>query len=143
MSRPIRRVAIREGLLMHGDHAMPAGKRHWRATASSFQITDYRNTPLLWFEQLGGLPEVVGEMSLTMPKPTYTGKFGQQAVPLANETLLWFEVIKVDNMPMIRTWWARGRNIERTNRVARLEILNVNTWPERMKQLLQLMGWVG
>lgn len=143
MSLPIRRVAIREGLLMHGNHAMPAGKRHWRSDAAAFQITDYRNTPLLWIEQVGGKVEVVGEMSLTMPKLTYTSKFGPQAVPSANETLLWFEVIKIDNMPVVRTWWARGKNVDRTQRVARLEVLDVNKWPERMKQLLQLMGWVG
>ena len=143
MAGPIRRVAMREGLLMHGNHEMPAGKRHWRADASSFQITDYRNTPLMWIEQDGGHVQAVGEMSLTMPKLQYTGKFGPLAVPAPNETLLWFEVIKVDNMPVVRTWWARGANVERTQRVARLEILDVKTWPERMKQLLQMMGWVG
>lgn len=142
MSGAIRRVAMREALLMHGDHEMPAGKRHWRATASSFAITDYRNTPLLWIEQLGGVVQVVGEMSLTMPKLTYTGRFGPQAMPGPNETLLWFEVIKVDNMPVIRTWWARGENVDRTQRVAKLEILDVKTAPERLRQLMQMMGWV-
>ncbi len=142
MSLPIRRVAIREGLLMHGDHAMPAGKRHWRASAASFQLTDYRNTPLMWVEQVGGEVQVVGDMSLTMPMPTYTGKFGLPYTPGPNETLLWFEVIKVDNLPVIRTWWARGRNVDRTQRVARLEIIDVKTAPERLRQLMQMMGWV-
>lgn len=142
MSRPIRRVAIREGLLMHGDHSMPLGKRHWRATASSFLLTDYRDTPLVWIENCGPTTQVVGDMSLTMPKLTYTGKFGPPAVPAANETLLWFDVIKIDNMPVIRTWWARGKNVDRTQRVARLEIIDVKSAPERIMQLLQMMGWV-
>lgn len=133
---------MREGLLMHGDHAMPPGKAHWRATASSFMISDYRNTPMIWTEQRGGITEIVGKMDVTMPKLTYTGKFGPQAVPGQNETLLWFEVIKVDNLPVIRTWWARGWNVDRTMRVARLEILDPKTCSERFKQLLKMMGWV-
>lgn len=136
MRHPVRTVAMRDGLMMTGNHHMPQGKRHWRSDASAFAITDYHNTPLLWVEG----NEVVGEMALTVSKPQYAG--GGTVSPLANETLLWFEVVRIGGVPMIRTWWARGRNVDRTQRVARLEILDVNSWPERMKQLLQLMGWV-
>lgn len=132
MSHPIRRVGMREHLMMVGNHHMSQGKRHWRSDAAAFAITDFHGSPLLWVEGL----EVVGEMSLTIPKP-------QSATsPAANETLLWFEVVPVSGSPMIRTWWAQGKNAGRTQRVCRAELLDAKTWPERLRQLLQLMNWV-
>lgn len=133
---PIRTVAMREQLLMVGDHAMPQGRRHWRATASAFAIVDYHNTPLLWIEG----DQVVGDMAITIPKPQHGGAVLSVA---ANETLLWFEVVRMGGMPVLRTWWARGKNVDRTQRVWKVETFDPKTWPERMKQLLQLMGWVG
>jgi hypothetical protein len=135
---PIRTVAMRDGLMMVGDHAMPAGRRHWRATASAFVIVDYHRTPLLWIEG----DQVVGDMALTVAKPHLDRGKPVIALPADNETLLWFEVVRVRGLPMIRTWWARGENVDRTQRVARLELLDLKTWPERMRQLLQLMDWV-
>lgn len=135
MSLPIRRVAMRDGLMMLGNHHMPPGKSVWRSDASAFAITDFHGTPLLWIEG----DQVVGELALTVAKPE---QLRGTPSPLSNETLLFFEVVRISGVPMIRTWWARGKNIERTQRIARLEILDVKTWPERMKQLLQLMGWV-
>ena len=135
---PIRHVAMRDGLMMTGDHHLPPGRQQWRCTASAFAITDYHKNPMLWIEG----NQVVGEMSLTVAKPQYAGRADPGITPNSNQTLLWFEVVCLGGIPMIRTWWALGWNIERTQRVARLEILDVNTWPERMKQLLQLMGWV-
>ena len=132
---PLRTVAIRENLVMVGDHEMPAGRRHWRVTASAFAITDYHKTPLIWVEG----DQVVGDMAVTVPKPQHGGIV---ASPAANEILLWFEVIRLGGMPVLRTWWARGRNVDRTQRVWRVETFNPKVWPERMKQLLQLMGWV-
>jgi len=126
---------MRDGLMMLGNHTMPPGKRHWRSDAAAFAIVDYHGTPMLWVEG----NEVVGEMALTVAKPELLK--GAPDV-LSNETLLFFEVVRIGGSPMIRTWWARGKNVERTQRVARLEILDVKTWPERMKQLMQLMGWL-
>lgn len=137
-SLPIRTVAMRDGLMMVGDHAMPAGRRHWRATASAFSIVDYHRTPLLWVE--GG--QVVGDMALTVAAPEIVR--GKPIIASAgqDESLLWFEVVRVRGLPMIRTWWARGRNVERTQRVARLELIELKTWPDRMRELLQLMNWI-
>lgn len=131
----VRKVGMRDDVMMVGTHTVPPGRRHWRSDASAFAIVDYHGTPLMWVEG----DQVVGEMALVMPKPKYAGR-GEE--PLATDTLLWFEVVKIGGMPMIRTWWARGKNTERTQRVAKLEILEVKTWPERVRQLLQLMGWV-
>lgn len=135
---PIRSVAMRDGLMMVGDHAMPAGRRHWRATASAFAITDFHKNPLLWIEG----DQVVGDMALTVAKPQYAGHCDPGVTSFGDETLLWFEVVRQGGMPMLRTWWARGKNIDRTQRVARLEILDLKTWPERLRQLLQLMNWI-
>jgi hypothetical protein len=135
---PIRTVAMRDGLMMVGDHAMPAGRRHWRATASAFAIVDYHGTPLLWIEG----DQVVGDMALTVAAPELVKGKPVVATPGENETLLWFEVVRIKGLPMIRTWWARGRNVDRTQRAARLELLDLKTWPERMRELLQLMNWV-
>lgn len=132
---PIRTVAMREQLLMVGDHTMPPGRRHWRATASAFAIVDYHNTPLLWIEG----DQVVGDMALTVPKPHQGGPAASIA---ANETLLWFEVVRMGGMPVLRTWWARGDNVDRTQRVWKVETFDQKTWPERLRQLLQLMGWI-
>jgi hypothetical protein len=138
MGLSLRTVAMRDGLVMVGDHAMPAGRRHWRATASAFAITDYHRTPLLWIEG----DQVVGDMALTVASPEM--QRGKPAIvePGDNETLLWFEVVRVKGLPMVRTWWARGANVDRTQRVARLELLDLKAWPDRMRQLLQLMNWV-
>lgn len=137
MSLPIRRVGLRDSVLMLGNHHMPAGKRHWRCDASSFAIVDYHGTPLVWIEG----QEVVGEMSATVAKPTYAGKGGEAVTPLANETLVWFEVVKLGGAPMVRTWWAKGRNLDRTMKVARLEIIDPKTWQRRFAELLKLMDW--
>lgn len=137
----IRRVGLRDNLLMLGNHHMPAGKRHWRSDASAFAITDYHGTPLVWAETTGGKTEIVGEMAVTVAKPTYAGRGGGAVAPLANETLVWFEVVKIGGAPMVRTWWARGKNIDRTNKVARLEIIDVKNWRTRFAELLQLMDW--
>lgn len=136
---PIRTVAMRDGLRMVGDHAMPAGRRHWRATASAFAIVDYHNTPLLWVEG----DQVVGDMALTVASPEMQRGKPVLAMPGEEETLIWFEVVRVKGLPMIRTWWASGANVDRAQRIARLEMLDLKTWPERMRQLLQLMNWVG
>lgn len=138
-SSPIRTIAMREGLVMVGNHTMPPGKRHWRAAASSFAITDYHKTPLLWVEG----DEVVGDMAITVPKPQDAGRGGTETPIASNETLVWFEVIRLGGMPVIRTWWARGENIDRTQRVWRIETFDPKTGPERLRQLLQLMGWAG
>lgn len=134
----VRTVAMRDGLMMVGDHSVPAGKRHWRSSAGAFAIVDYHGTPLLWIEG----DKVVGDLALTVAKPAMIR--GKPCIIEAenDEHLLWFEVVRVKGAPMIRTWWARGENIDRTQRVARLELLDLKTWPERMKQLLQLMNWV-
>lgn len=129
---------MRDGLMMVGDHTVPEGKRHWRATASAFAIVDYHGTPLLWIE--GG--QVVGDLALTVAKPAFARGQPEIVERHDDEHLLWFEVVPVRGVPMIRTWWARGANIDRTQRIARLEAFDLKTWPERMKQLLQLMGWV-
>lgn len=129
---------MREGLMMLGNHHVPPGKRHWRADASSFAITDYHGTPLLWVE--GG--EVVGDLALTVAKPELQHGKPVLAMPGDNESLAWFEVVKVKGLPMIRTWWAKGKNIDRTQRVARLELLDMKSWPERFRQLMQLMNWI-
>lgn len=131
-----RAVAMREGLLMVGDHTMPPGRRHWQATASAFAITDYHGTPLLWING----DKVVGDMSLTMPKPTYRGH--PSRLP-STAKLLWFEVTPLGGAPVLRTWWAIGKNVARTQRVWCAEVLDLTTWPERSKQLVQLMGLVG
>lgn len=134
----VRKVAMRDGLMMVGNHTMPPGRRHWRSDASAFAIIDYHGSPLLWVEG----DKVVGEMSLTVAKPKLDRGNGLPVVPSPNETLLWFEMVSVSGLPMIRTWWATGKNVERTMRRARLELFDVKAWPERMKQLLQLMKWV-
>jgi hypothetical protein len=133
-----RKVAMRDGLMMVGNHHMPPGRRHWRADAASFAIIDYHGTPLLWVEG----DKVVGSMSLTVAKPQLDRGTGLPVTPNPNETLLWFEAVKVNGLPMIRTWWAVGKNVDHTMRKARLELFDLKTWPERMKQLLQLMKWV-
>jgi hypothetical protein len=138
LSHPVRRVGMRDHLLMVGNHHMPLGKRHWRSDAAAFAITDFRGTPMLWVE--GNY--VIGEMSLTVAKPQLEHGSGVPAVPNDNETLLWFEAVSVGGLPMIRTWWAIGENIDRTMRRARLELFDRKTWPERMRQLLQMMKWV-
>lgn len=137
MSLPVRRVGMRDNLVMLGNHHMPAGKRHWRSDAAAFAITDYHGTPLLWVEG----KEVVGEMAMTVAKPTYAGRGGETVAPLANETLMWFEVVKIGGAPMVRTWWARGENVDRTNKVARLEIIDTKNWRTRFAELLKLMDW--
>lgn len=137
MSLPIRRVGMRDNLVMLGNHHMPAGKRHWRSDASAFAVTDYHGTPLIWVEG----QEVVGEMAVTVAKPTYAGRGGEAVAPLANETLVWFEVVKIGGAPMIRTWWAKGSDTVRTQKVARLEIVDVKTWRTRFAELLKLMDW--
>lgn len=128
---------MRDNLMMLGNHHMPAGRRHWRSDANAFAITDYHGTPLLWREG----DEIVGEMSLTVAKPIYAGRGGETFTPFANETLKWFEVVKIGGAPMVRTWWAKGRDLDRTMRVARLEIIDPKTWPARFGQLLKLMDW--
>lgn len=138
MSLPVRRVGMRDHLMMVGNHHMPPGRRHWRSDAGAFAITDFRGTPLLWVEG----DYVVGEMSLTVAKPKLDRGNGLPAVPNPNETLLWFELVSVSGLPMIRTWWAIGKNIDHTMRKARLELFDQKAWPERMRQLLQLMKWV-
>lgn len=137
MSLPIRRVGMRDNLLMLGNHHMPAGKRHWRCDKNAFAITDYHGTPLVWSEG----DHIVGEMSVTVAKPTYAGRGGAAVAPLANETLMWFEVVKIGGAPMVRTWWAKGENTERTCKVARLEIIDVKNWRTRFAELLKLMDW--
>lgn len=127
---------MRDGLMMRGNHHMPAGKRHWRSDAGAFAITDAHKNPMLWIEG----NEVVGDISLTIAKPQYLGT-GCPDIQ-SNETLLRFEVGKVGGMPVILTWWARGKNVEHTQRVCRSEILDPKTYQERMKQLLQLMNWI-
>lgn len=128
---------MRDGLMMLGNHHVPPRKRHWRSDASAFAITDYHGTPLLWVEG----NQVVGELALTVAKPELQRGKPQLAMPSKDETLLWFEVVPVKGLPMLRTWWAKGKNIDRTQRVARLELLDMKTWPERMRQLMQLMNW--
>lgn len=135
---PLRKVAMRDGLMMVGNHHMLQGKRHWRSDAGAFAVIDYHGTPMLWVE--GG--EIVGEMSLTVAKPQLDKGNGLPVIPNTNETLLWFEMVNVSGLPMIRTWWAVGKNIDHTMRKARLELFDKKTWPERMKQLLQMMKWV-
>lgn len=138
-SPAIRTVAMRDGLLMVGNHHMPPGRRHWRSDASAFAITDYRGTPMLWIE--GGY--VVGDLSLTVAKPQLERGNGLPAEPAGpDESLLWFEMVRVGGLPMIRTWWAVGRNVDHTMRKARLELFDAKTWPERIRQLLQMMKWV-
>lgn len=134
----IRTVAMRDGLMMVGNHHLLPGQRHWRSDAAAFAIVDYHGTPLLWKDG----DQIVGEMSLTVAKPEFDRGRPKIVTPLENETLLWFEVVRVKGIPMIRTWWARGKNVDQTQRVARLEALDIKAWPERMKQLLQLMNWV-
>lgn len=135
---PLRKVAMRDGLMMVGNHHMPPGRRHWRSDAGAFAIIDYHGMPMLWIE--GG--EIVGEMALTVAKPQLDKGNGLPVTPNPNETLLWFELVKVAGLPMIRTWWAVGRNIDQTMRKARLELFDQKTWPERLKQLFQMMKWV-
>lgn len=141
MSLPIRRVGLRDNLLMLGNHHMPQGRRHWRCDLGAFAITDYHGTPLVWAETTGGKTEIVGEMSVTVAKPTYAGRGGESVAPLSNETLMWFEVVKIGGAPMVRTWWAKGENVERTMKVARLEIIDPKTWKTRFGELLKLMDW--
>lgn len=139
MSHPIRRVGLRDNLLMIGNHHMPAGKRHWRCDLGAFAITDYHGTPQVWIEGR----EVVGEMSATVAKPVHAGKGGEAVSPLAHEALLYFEVGKKGGFPIVRTWWARGKNVERTMKVCREELIDPKTWQRRFTELLKLMDWAG
>lgn len=138
MGHPVRTVAMRDGLMMRGNHHMPAGRRHWRADASSFRLIDEFGVPRVWVE--GG--EVVGDIGITVAKPLFDRGNGLPVIPNANETLLSYAIVRENGLTMIRTWWAVGKNIDHTMRRARLELLNAKTWPERMKQLLQMMGAV-
>jgi hypothetical protein len=137
MSHPIRRVGLRDNLMMLGNHHMPAGRRHWRCDKGAFAITDYHGNPLVWAEG----DQIVGEMAVTVAKPRYAGRGGEAVAPLANETLVWFEVVKIGGAPMVRTWWAKGTDIERTMKVARLEIIDPKKWQARFAELLKLMDW--
>lgn len=91
--------------------------------------------PRLWVDG----NEVVGDIGITVAKPQFDRGNGLPVVPNANETLLSWAVVQEGGLTMIRTWWAVGANVDRTMRRARLELLDLKTWPERMKQLLQLM----
>jgi hypothetical protein len=138
MGHPVRTVAMRDGLMMRGNHHMPAGRRHWRADASSFRLVDEFGTALLWVDG----NEVVGDIGMTVAKPQFDRGNGLPVIPNANETLLSFALVQQGGLPMIRTWWAVGKNVDRTMRKARLELFNPKTWPERSLQLLQMMKWV-
>lgn len=135
MSHPVRTVAMRDGLMMRGNHHMPAGKRHWRADARSFRLIDEWGVPRVWVEG----DEVVGDIGITVAKPQFDRGNGLPVIPFLNETLLSFAIVQENGLTMIRTWWAVGKNVDHTMRRARLELFNAKTWPERMKQLLQLM----
>lgn len=134
---------MRLDLSMIGNHHMPPGRRHWRADASSFALIDQFDQPQLWIEGPGiENIDVVGEMAMTVAKPVFDRGNGLPVIPNANETLLGFGLVRQNGLPMIRTWWAVGKNVDRTMRRARLELFNAKTWPERLNQLLQMMGWI-
>ncbi len=138
----IRSVALREGLLMVGNHSIPAGKRHWRADASSFALIDYAGHPYVWIEGGRGA-QVVGDMAVTTPKPQFAGATAPEVGPRSNEVLTRFEVLIMGGVPVIRTWWAVGTDLTRTAKNARLEYLDEKTLPERCKQLAALLNWKG
>ena len=138
MPAALRTVAMRDHLMMVGNHHMPPGRRHWRSDAGAFAITDYRGTPMLWVEGA----YVVGDISLTVAKPHMDRGNGLPAAPNPNETLLWFEIVSSAGLPMIRTWWAIGPNVDRTMRQARLELFDAKNWIGRVGQLLKMMKWI-